>query len=134
MDLYIDCDDTAILWLGDDLREVEGPNPYGAGRDMWRPNYGLLALVWEARTHFDRVFLWSGGGTMYARQWARWVAPWVDDAFVKDPRLVTPDDLCIDDMPLKVAGDLVTPIGFELRFEEVFTHHSPLGWTRRPVA
>jgi hypothetical protein len=117
MRLFVDCDDTLVLWLNDGKPTSgplvpEGPHPYGAGADRWLPNEALLVAV---RAHMasspdDHLIIWTGGGEAYARTWAGRLFPQGDyyAAISKDTRLPLPGDLCVDDMPMKVACDLVT--------------------------
>jgi hypothetical protein len=111
MRLYVDCDDTLVLWLDGDGDVADGPNPYGTGPDRWKPNEGLIIALenWRMRhPEIDEIVLWTGGGTDYAQLWLRRVYPAADDAISKDTRIPRPDDLCVDDMPIKVACPVVT--------------------------
>jgi len=131
VDLYLDVDDTIIRWLDDDHREVDGVNPYGAGRDMWRPDYELLSFVWDARASFEHVYIWSGGGALYAYEWRSRVAPWTDDAFAKDVGRPRRGDICVDDqyasLAPRSAGVLVVSPG---HFKDIVGEavHQHRGW------
>ncbi len=109
---YVDCDDTLVLWLDDDDKVLDGPNPYGTGPDgRWKPNLELLAALkeWRENTPGSEIILWSGGGADWAQLWERRIYPEAADAISKDPRIPGPDDLCIDDDQLKkVACPVVT--------------------------
>ena len=112
MRLYVDCDDTLVLWLDGDDKVLGGPNPYGTGPDgRWKPNLELLAAMkqWRENTPGSEIILWTGGGTRYARRWMGLIYPEAADSISKDTRIPDPDDLCVDDMPLKkVACPVVT--------------------------
>lgn len=113
--LFVDCDDTLVLWLNDGKVTAgpllpEGPHPYGAGADRWLPNEVLIEAIRARQKAEPRTLvIWTGGGTDYARTWADRLMPnEYDAALSKDTRLPLPGDLCIDDMPLKVACDVLT--------------------------
>ena len=98
--LFVDCDDTLVLWLNEDGQPLEGQNPYGGGSDRWEPNTALIEAI-RVRMKADpelRLIIWTGGGNEYGRTWAERLMPgeW-DMAGAKDPRLPLPEDLCIDD-------------------------------------
>lgn len=115
MRLFVDCDDTLVRWLGEDGQPLEGQNPYGGGAERWEFNAPLVASVVRfANEKRADVVVWSGGGADYARVWAsrlgweHFVEGWAS----KDPRLVTADDVCVDDAPIRTAGRLLTPDEF----------------------
>ncbi len=108
--LFVDCDDTLVLWQKDGA-PPEGAHPYGGGAESWLPNEALISAI---RSHMtaspeDRLIIWTGGGVNYATMWADRLMPgeW-HLATAKDPRLVQAGDVCVDDMPMKVAGELVS--------------------------
>ncbi len=112
--LFVDCDDTLVLWLDDEGDVADGPNPYGNGHEHWKPNEELVIALenWRMRhPTIDEIILWSGGGTDWARSWLRRIYPAADGAISKDPRIPRSDDLCVDDddtLLRKVACPLVT--------------------------
>ncbi len=110
MRLYVDCDDTLVLWLDGDGDVAEGPNPYGTDGDRWKANAELVEAIgeWERNTPGGEIILWTGGGKAYARVWEQRIYPEAADAISKDMRIPGADDLCIDDMPIKVACPVVT--------------------------
>lgn len=110
MRLFVDCDDTLVLWLDDDGDVAAGPNPYGNASDRWKANTDLVAALneWNENTLGSEIILWTGGGIAYARVWEQRIYPEAADAISKDTRIPGPDDLCIDDMPIKVACPVVT--------------------------
>ncbi len=114
MRLFVDCDDTLVLWFnGDEQTEgvlLPGPNPYGAGADRWKPNVALMDALdaWRRANPEGELILWTGGGLDYAQLWQRRVYRQADDAISKDTRIPFSSDLCIDDMPIKVACPVVT--------------------------
>ncbi len=111
MKLYVDCDDTLVLWLDNDDGVLGGPHPYGTGAaGRWKPNLELLGAMkqWRENTPGSEIILWTGGGADYAQLWERRVYPEAADAISKDTRIPEPDDLCVDDMPIKVACPVVT--------------------------
>lgn len=98
MRVFIDIDDTLILW--DD-------------EDRANPNEDLIEAI-NAFAHArptDLIMVWSGGGIDYAAMWARTCIPEVSWLVV--PKYVTyPEahDLCIDDvLGLQVACEVISP-------------------------
>lgn len=98
MRVFVDIDDTLILWSKDD-------QPH--------PNIPLIeALTLFARHRpLDPIMVWSGGGMDYAARWAQKYlpeVPWVVvPKYVQSPN---PHDLCIDDvLELQVACEVVSP-------------------------
>ena len=124
--LFVDCDDTLVLWLNEDGQPLEGQNPYGGGSDKYELNQALIdAVVDFLDTNLDwELVVWSGGGSQYAKVWAdrcfpfktlydedaRGVRGWLLSAHVrtKDIALPTADDTCVDDQVLGVAGSCLT--------------------------
>lgn len=101
--LWVDCDDTLILWE----KGATAPNGLYMGSE-WQKNEPLIEAIrsWEGP-----VMVWSGGGKDYARMWAERCeidcdATW--DKFGPNMKLVSEQDVCVDDQPLKVAGKVLT--------------------------
>jgi hypothetical protein len=60
MRIFVDCDDTLVLYHAD-----ADTHPYGVLKGVrWRPNQSLVSAL-MATEH--PVFVWSGGGKRYAR-------------------------------------------------------------------
>ena len=119
MRIFVDCDDTLILWLDEEGQPLEGQNPYGGGSQKWLWNEALIRALREIE---DEIVIWSGGGRPYAQTWrerlqsaSSVVAEW---SMSKDTRIPQPDDLCIDDMPIQVACPVMT-------WQEFVTEHGP---------
>lgn len=126
MRLFVDCDDTLVFWLGKDGQPLEGQNPYGGGSERWEANDQLLEALegWgEAVPGGSGIIVWSGGGEQYAERWARLLRHVRGvTSMSKDIRLPTADDLCIDDMPIKVSCPVMTWEEFVVR--EDMNHES----------
>ena len=59
MQIFVDCDDTLILY-----DSHTGVHPYGVlNGEPWRPNQPLVDALLETE---QPVFVWSGGGAWYA--------------------------------------------------------------------
>ena len=102
MRLYVDCDDTLILWpLYEGTQVVSGAD--------WKLNQPLIEAVtkfMQFNPSYDLV-IWSGGGVDYARRWAEKCFP--DKAWEIQPKLLrgminayilvgpNGDDICVDD-------------------------------------
>ena len=110
--LFIDCDDTLVLWLGEDGEVDGGPNPYGGGKEKWEPNRALIAAIESSREEYEEVVVWTGGGSDYARVWRDRLLPWAHHAIAKDTRIPGSEDVCVDDAVLRVAAALLTPQEF----------------------
>lgn len=93
--LFVDCDDTLILW-------ENAKNPAGIYQgDKYDLNLGLIGDVGcFLTTHPEyELVVWSGGGVPYAQRWAEMcfhsrnfsIAP-------KDMRTPSDRDICVDDM------------------------------------
>ncbi len=111
--LFVDCDDTLILYGSEG--EV---HPYGFIKDEpYRVNEPLLAFIKAFReaNPCALIVVWSGGGAQYALTIAREVGLADEVAvMIKDRTtfpLVTEHDIVIDDQPIKVAA-VVTPPDF----------------------
>lgn len=94
--LYVDVDDTLILW----------PKVQEGGlvvADVATPNGDVIRFVerWKGY-HGDAgsVIVWSLGGEDYAAAWGRKCLSVPHEAMAKGPILPTPGDLFIDDDPL----------------------------------
>lgn len=123
--LFVDCDDTLVLWLDGDGTPLGGQNPYGGGSDKYELNQALIdAVVDFMDTHREyELVVWSGGGAQYAKGWADRCFPfkdllnddtdrrnWLQRAHVrtKDINLPQASDICVDDQPLAVNGACMT--------------------------
>ena len=115
MIIYVDCDDTLVLW---DDEEVDGimlrSSPY--------PNTALIEAVDTLIAQTGAlVVVWSGGGKEYAQDWAdKYVPHWNAAAMDKHECIRLPDigDICIDDMEIGVRADLYFPGRFITHVEE----------------
>ena len=119
--LFVDCDDTLVLWLNQDGQPLEGQNPYGGGSDKYELNTALIGTVvdfLDTNPGWDLV-VWSGGGSQYAKVWADRCFPfhdlhteephrtrWLLSAHVrtKDINLPVAEDVCVDDQSLGTPG------------------------------
>ena len=104
--LFVDCDDTLVIWLDGDDQPLEGQNPYGGGSQTWKFNDDLIRAIEER--HGGYIVVWSGGGEDYARRWLDRLGWTEAEAISKDISLPEPGDLCIDDQPIKVACPVMT--------------------------
>ena len=107
MNLYVDVDDTLILWT------------FHKGL----PNAKLIAAIIKWRVEHpasDYIFIWSGGGADYARGWCikylgqkLWNAVFDKYKQLNDgvfaPRV---GDICIDDQQIKTDAIVMTPEKF----------------------
>ena len=105
--LFVDCDDTLIIWLNEHDQPLEGQNPYGGGSQRWKFNDELVKAVLSVSLKWQ-VVVWSGGGSDYAGDWRDRIDWPLANVASKDIRLPEPDDLCIDDQPIKVACPVLT--------------------------
>lgn len=93
--LFVDCDDTLILW--GDSPEPDGLY-HGDKYELNVPLMGLISCILDEHREYELV-VWSGGGIDYADRWASRCFPernWSIAA--KDMRTPQADDICIDDM------------------------------------
>ena len=103
MRLFVDVDDTLVLWQGLDGESY---------MDSWTPNEALIKAVIEYFYSTPDVYLyvWSGGGGTYAEVFAVRTlgdtVPYI--ALSKDTTMPQDDDVCIDDQFLKVKRRCVT--------------------------
>lgn len=101
--LYVDVDDTLVLWLIDG-QPADGPLPFGTGAEDWRPNTRLILEIelWCDANPEGKLIVWSGGGDTYATMWGRRLLHHLPhEAMAKDPRILMPGDIYVDDMELK---------------------------------
>lgn len=117
MRLFVDVDDTLVIWLdshGDPI--TEGPNPYGANSMDWKPNTRLiLELERWVQGHPDAPFIvWSGGGIDYAEQWANRLLHHLHPLILpKLPTVPHMDDIMIDDIrDMQVSCPIISPHEF----------------------
>lgn len=93
--LFIDCDDTLILWNN-------AKNEDGIYRgDKYEINHGLRGDVeCFLTTHPEyELVVWSGGGIHYAHRWAEMCFPHTHFKILpKDMRVPVGKDICVDDM------------------------------------
>lgn len=110
MRLYIDCDMTLVLWQ-DGLE-----HPY-EGAEKYIRNQPLIDAIhrFAAANPDVGVTVWSFGGMSYARHWAERFGLPTDGVMAKDIRTPQPNDIVVDDMPLKVNARLMLP--------DQFVHH-----------
>lgn len=100
--LFLDVDNTLVLWK-------DQKHPWDDGfEDEYRPNHALIEAASEfIEKHSGRIIVWSGGGEVYAGLWR-------DRLFgnnrkelaaaSKQPGLIRPDDIVVDDMPELTAN------------------------------
>lgn len=114
MRLFVDCDDTLILY--DSAGEI---HPYGFIKDEpYRVNEPLVAFIKRFRAKYpnELIVIWSGGGRDYALRVAleAGLGGLGTSTLVKDSTtfyLVGEDDIVVDDQELGVAA-VVTPPDF----------------------
>lgn len=71
MKLFVDVDDTLIIW--NKFLTSETTVTHSKGEIVnWRPNYGLIAFI---RAWPGDIVIWSLGGSDYARKMAEKVLP-----------------------------------------------------------
>lgn len=110
MALYVDIDDTLVMW---------DHEPYSTDRFTreWGPNEELITAIQKYLAfHFGcPMFLWSGGGVGYANAWGSRLLDPRDIYFEVVPKYVTipkAGDICIDDQEIVVGATTVTPEEF----------------------
>lgn len=113
--LFVDCDDTLVLW--DKAETAEGV--YRG--DMYEINRMLAGNIncWlDVHPEYELV-VWSGGGTNYALRWANLAfgSRRSFEILPKDMRIPQGDDICIDDMhgELKPRDNRVKVVGPDVR-------------------
>jgi hypothetical protein len=93
---------------------MDAINPYGYFlNEPWEPNQPLIDAIRANIDRFD-LFIWSGGGSRYASDWAMRLG--LDDlepaCLMKDIDsfpLVRRGDIVVDDQILEVEGTLFFP-------------------------
>lgn len=104
MKIWIDVDDTLVVW-SDERGTLEAPNPLGYNATQWEWNEQLVRAVDAAPD--EVVAIWSGGGAQYAGTWANRLVAYLGDSARdwtvagKDPSLLQPGDIMVDDQPLE---------------------------------
>lgn len=100
MRLFVDCDDTLVLWQAEKRTRSDGLYLF----DEWQRNDELIeAIEGFLRQAEEEIFelnlvVWSYGGEEYARKWAELFFPnrmW--EALDKDPMIPDDESICIDD-------------------------------------
>lgn len=95
MTVFVDVDDTLVIF------ETDGIHPYGVIRgEPYEPNYILIEKL--KNVNDDRIIVWSGGGTEYARTVARAVLlpagiRCVVASKFDDFKNIKPGDIIVDD-------------------------------------
>ncbi len=114
--LFIDCDDTLVLWLDERGMPLKGENPMGVNSHdgNWKPNTRLILEIekWvEINPHLE-VIVWSGGGDFYAGGWGQRLLHHIEHvAYAKDTRVPMVNDIAIDDMDaLKLRCPIRDPL------------------------
>ena len=118
MRLFVDCDDTLVIWQNP---HVNQDSNVWMG-ESWKPNDDLIfSINFALNLNPDiQLIIWSGGGVDYASRWAFRFFPNIPYlALAKDISLPTKEDICIDDMPIKVEGILLTPAEFITQGEHI---------------
>ncbi len=112
--LFVDCDDTLILYDGE--FSEDGPHPFLAlGREGYKINEPLAASIkaYVEDNPCALVVIWSGGGAQYARAIADIALPSVDVmTMIKDKtsfHMVRVGDIVVDDMSLDVPAKVLRP-------------------------
>ena len=120
--LFVDCDDTLILYRGSS--EVMHPLGFSRG-EPFTVNQPLVRFIRQFARLFPAamVIIWSGGGSKYALECAgRAGVDFPDFAYmVKDSStfsLVRSQDIVIDDMPISVPAEVLSP-------------HDPDSWAKK---
>ena len=116
MRLFVDCDDTLILY--DSEGEV---HPYGFVKDTpYRWNQPLKNFIFAFREKYEYalIVIWSGGGAKYAQRVAEAIGlDELDIVYMDKGRktftLVGEDDIVVDDQELRVAVTVTPPDYFD---------------------
>lgn len=110
--LFVDCDDTLVLFDG----ETGEIHPYGFWRDApYHINEPLITFIkkFAEKRPNALIVIWSGGGHEYARAVANELLPDVEVwALTKDRtafELVRENDMVIDDQPIDVGVTVIPP-------------------------
>lgn len=101
--LFVDVDDTLVLYENDNLQ-----NSYGVFWGVaWRPNEVLIKGMRDYRRDNPNalIIMWSGGGREYAKMFAGMlhIEDIVDAYYIKDDttaHLVTKNSIVVDDMDM----------------------------------
>ena len=92
--LWVDVDDTLVLWSKD--------KGYANEALVYSIQHYIAELGWQ-------LVIWSGSGVAMASYWADKLFPSIYTLTTeKDETLPDEDDLCVDDMKLKVRARLTT--------------------------
>lgn len=103
--LFIDCDDTLVIW---DDKTIQRKGPFNEYTSTdWSFNQRLIDWMLEKETELGPVIIWSGGGRQYAELWLSRLERHVGrslsfTARAKDINLIRDGDIVVDDMPLIV--------------------------------
>jgi hypothetical protein len=121
--LFVDCDDTLILFMDKDNNFLKGKHPFSYGADKFEPNY---RLIWTIRRflynnpYYDLV-VWSGGGADYASHIASMIfVPKILSMTVrgKDMGAARLGDICVDDDP-----EMKSDFAVVMNEEQFFVRH-----------
>ena len=114
--LFIDCDDTLVLY--DTGGEI---HPYGwILEEAYRVNTPLVDFIHRFRDKYPGalIVIWSGGGSSYARTITRAlgleeleVVPMLKDQTTFG--MVREDDLVVDDQPIAVPVVVISPKDYQ---------------------
>lgn len=114
MIIFVDCDDTLVLWRDYDIKgEFDEWSS-----DKYVPNHDLIELLNILIEYSSElsVVVWTGGGKNYAKLWKQRLLPAAHSAMPKGLVHTYPGDIIIDDIVLgdKLVGDatLITPEDF----------------------
>lgn len=119
--LFIDCDDTLVLWLDPDGHVDESSaHPYGMGSERYVHNQLLLEGVREWREKNDGpIVVWSGGGSDYALRFVLETGIPCDATADKDPGVPREGDICVDDDEWFLASSKGTVMSWRKFLEHV---------------
>ena len=101
--LFVDCDDTLVLYCNGLRCEHGDVHPYGSKYDPWVPNEPLIAHIKAFRErHPDAlIVVWSGGGKGYAQGFIDKLLPDLGitalDKWAPSTDLVRAADFVVDD-------------------------------------
>lgn len=110
MRLFVDCDDTLVLWPDEPHLNQDKKLWQGDEYELNHPLIEEIKIFFRDRPREDALIIWSGGGADYAATWARRCFPHGEYlSLSKDIVLPNEDDICIDDMAIRVPCLLMTP-------------------------